>query len=111
MTDPTVYGMGGAADGLVQARVTADGKIDELRIDPQVMRHSANRSSTLEDLAEDIKTAVNQAIDDLGDQAARSAGEIMDTLGADLNQVTAGFERAMEQITDDIVRAQRRLEG
>jgi DNA-binding protein YbaB len=52
-------GEGEAGDGLVTVRIAASGKVDDLRLDPRVMRQAS------EDLADLIKEAMEAAHDDL----------------------------------------------
>ncbi|KWX02904.1 hypothetical protein LI90_3953 [Carbonactinospora thermoautotrophica] len=50
------------------------------------------------DLPEEIKKAVNAALDDLEDKIRQSTGDLLCELGADLERVTENFERAIDQI-------------
>ncbi|MFE0156446.1 YbaB/EbfC family nucleoid-associated protein [Nonomuraea sp. NPDC059007] len=57
--DAVFQGDGAAADGQVRAVAGPDGRLHELRLNPRVMRMAS------EDLAREILTAVNAALDDL----------------------------------------------
>jgi hypothetical protein len=59
-------------------------------------------------LAAEITAAVNAAIDDLARRAA--AGALADVAG-ELDQVSESFDRAIDAVTTELERAERRLDG
>ena len=63
-----------------------------------------------ETLAAEIAAAVNAALDDLDIKLRDHIGEAGDRLNADLDRIGEDFERALDQMATDIVRAERRLE-
>jgi DNA-binding protein YbaB len=66
--DPT--GAGEAAEGRIRARVAPGGRIDALEIDPPALRLPSA------DLAEQVKAAVNGALDDMRAKAQERAGAV-----------------------------------
>jgi DNA-binding protein YbaB len=111
--DPSaqLLGHGEAAGGLIRAVVGADGRLTELRLDPELRRigpggpvvDSAAMSAQIID-------AVNAALDDLETQVRNGLGGIGSRLASDLDRIAEDFERALGQVANDIVRAERRLE-
>jgi hypothetical protein len=61
-----VRGEGSAADGKISAAVVAGGRLDELTVDPRLLRGGA------EELCTQIKVAVNAAMDDLRARTAQA---------------------------------------
>src|SRR5262249_27566628 len=67
-----VHGAGTAAEGRATARAAAGGRLEELTVDPRLMRGGS------EELCAQIVVAVNAAMDDLRTQTAQAAPEVMD---------------------------------
>ncbi|HEU5158265.1 MAG TPA: YbaB/EbfC family nucleoid-associated protein [Streptosporangiaceae bacterium] len=67
-----VTGEGSAADGKVTAKVVAGGHLEELTVDPRLLRSGS------EELCAQIKIAVNAAIDDLRVHTTEAAPATMD---------------------------------
>lgn len=106
-----VTGTGEAANGLIRAVVGADGRLSGLSLAPELRRlgrHGPVMDSVT--LAAEIAAAVNAALDDLDAKLRAHVGEFGDRLGADLDRIAEDFERALDQVATDIVRAERRLE-
>jgi DNA-binding protein YbaB len=61
-------GVGEAADGRVRAVAAGPGRLESLELDPRVMRMPS------QDLAQQVLTAVNAALDDLAAQAPSAEG-------------------------------------
>lgn len=99
----SITGRGVAADGLIHASVGMDGRVTGLVIDPSLFQRPDPTRFTAE-----VTAAVNGAFDDL-DQHMREHGGVFGSLTDDLDAITAGFERALGDVKDDIARAHQRL--
>jgi DNA-binding protein YbaB len=106
-----VTGRGEAADGLISAVVGVDGRLVELQLDP-ALRGTGRRGPALDSevLSAQIIEAVNAALDDLQAKIRNGLGSIGDKLAIDLDRLAEDFERTLNQVNNDIARAERRLE-
>ncbi|MGH3387651.1 MAG: YbaB/EbfC family nucleoid-associated protein [Actinomadura sp.] len=104
----TVRGEGSAADGMIQVTVTYEGRIDQVRLDPEVLRLGPRRDAEV--FAREIKEAVNAAIDHLHEILREDIGGFGGT-DVDLNEVAERFEGTMSRLSQDIAEAHRRLES
>jgi DNA-binding protein YbaB len=103
-----IRGEGSAADGMIRVTVTYEGRIDELRLDPQVLRLGPRR--TVESLAAEIKEAVNAAVDHLDEIIREDSSGLLGGMDADLGRIAQSFENTMDRLSNDIAEAHRRLE-
>lgn len=67
-----VTGNGSAADGKITAKVVAGGRLEELTVDPRLMRQGS------EEMCAQIMVAVNAALDELRANTAQAAPAAMD---------------------------------
>jgi DNA-binding protein YbaB len=95
--DP-VTGAGSAADGKITAKVAAGGHLEELTVDPRLLRSGA------EELCAQIKTAVNAAMDDLRTHTAQASPATMDpaALAGMLEELQTESVRQMSQFTQGV---------
>ncbi|MEV4892035.1 YbaB/EbfC family nucleoid-associated protein [Nonomuraea sp. NPDC055795] len=98
-------GDGVAADGQVRAVAGPDGRLHELRLNPRVMRMAS------EDLAREILSAVNAALDDLranvpGLAEAADPRRLAQTMGGTRDSVLG----RLEEFADGVELVVRRLE-
>lgn len=103
----TLRGNGQAADGQVSVLVGPDGRLAELNLNPRVMRMAS------EDLAREILTAVNAALDDLrAGIPGLDPAAVMDPrkLTESLEDVHADVTRRLDEFASGIELAVRRLE-
>jgi hypothetical protein len=70
-------------------------------------RHAAREPTVLTDK---IITTVNAAMDDLLDKYRRAADETIAEVNNQMSTITEDFERELNQISTDIVRARQRLQ-
>jgi DNA-binding protein YbaB len=93
-----VRGAGSAADGKITAKVAAGGHLDELTVDPRLLRSGAD------ELCAQIMVAVNAAVDDLRAQTAQAAPATMDPaeLAGIIEDLQAESVRQMNQITQGV---------
>jgi hypothetical protein len=103
--DDRLFGVGEAAGGWIRA-VVADGRLADLELSPQLMRRGGMDSSTL---AAEVTNAVNAALDDLVRQVTVAATPDTAAVAAELDQVNATFTRAIDEVTAELERAERRL--
>jgi DNA-binding protein YbaB len=103
-----IRGEGSAADGMIRVTVTYEGRIDELWLDPQVLRLGPRR--TVESLAAEIKEAVNGAVDHLDEIIREDSSGLLGGMDADLGRIAETFENTMNRLSNDIAEAHRRLE-
>ncbi|TDB94275.1 YbaB/EbfC family nucleoid-associated protein [Actinomadura sp. 7K534] len=98
---------GQSRDGLIRVTVSHEGRIDELAIDPQALRAGPRRDAA--GLAEEIKHAVNAAIDRLHERIREDTEGIF---GGDLNlhKTAERFEATLERLTGDIAEAHRKFQ-
>lgn len=108
--DGQVVGVGETAGGEIRAVAGPDGRLRELAISPTLLRHSRHGTTVMDaaTLAAEVTRAVNLALDDLARRAA--AGALAD-VADDLDQVNESFDRAINAVTAELERAERRLEG
>ncbi|MER7132156.1 YbaB/EbfC family nucleoid-associated protein [Streptosporangium saharense] len=103
----TLRGSGQAADGQVSVLVGPDGRLAELNLNPRVMRMAS------EDLAREILTAVNAALDDLrAGIPGLDPAAILDPrrLTESLEDVQADVARRLDEFASGVELAVRRLE-
>ncbi|MFI6393910.1 YbaB/EbfC family nucleoid-associated protein [Nonomuraea sp. NPDC050540] len=102
--DAVFQGDGVAADGQVRAVAGPDGRLHELRLNPRVMRMAS------EDLAREILSAVNAALDDLRANApgleAADPRRLAQTMGGTRDSVLG----RLEEFADGVELVVRRLE-
>ncbi len=93
-----VRGEGTAADGRVTARVVAGGHVEELRVDPRLMRAGS------EEMCAQIMVAVNAAVDDLRSRTAEAAPAAMDpaVLAGMLENLQADSVRQMTRFSEGV---------
>ncbi|HEX6467598.1 MAG TPA: hypothetical protein VF069_00775 [Streptosporangiaceae bacterium] len=93
-------GEGSAADGKITATVAAGGRLDELIVDPRLLRAGAD------ELCAQIKIAVNAAVDDLRANTARAGAgaAVMDPaeLAAMVTDLQTESVRQMSQFAQGI---------
>lgn len=104
-TADRLYGVGEAAGGWIRATV-AEGRLANLELSPLLLRRGGMDSSTL---AVEVTNAVNAALHDLVRQAAVAATPDTTAVTAELDQVSATFARAIDEVTAELERAERRL--
>lgn len=102
----TFQGSGQAANGQVSAVAGPDGRLRELIINPRVMRMAS------EDLAREILTAVNAALDDLRASVPGLETAIMDpkALAGSLDGMQDDVMRRLDEFASEIELTVRRLE-
>jgi hypothetical protein len=103
-------GTGEAADGRIRVRAALPGRIENLELEPSVLRLSAG------ELAREIESAVNTALADLQGQAVASAGRAdLGALTDQLKDIQFDAQRQFAKLTASLVEAQeqitRRAEG
>ena len=103
-------GTGEAADGRVRVRAALPGRIENLELEPSVLRLSAG------ELAREIESAVNTALADLQGRAVASAGRAdLGALTDQLKDIQFDAQRQFAKLTASLVEAQeqitRRAEG
>jgi DNA-binding protein YbaB len=93
-----VSGEGTAADGKVTAKVAAGGHLEELTVDPRLLRSGS------EELCAQIKIAVNAAMDDLRARTALAGPATMDpaALAGILEELQTESVRQMSQFTQGV---------
>ena len=97
-------GTGEAADGRVRVRAVLPGRIEQLELEPSLLRSSG------EQLARDIEMAVNAALADLQGRAVAAAGPAdLGALTDQLKGVQADAERQFAKLTASLVEAQEQL--
>lgn len=99
-----VFGVGEAANGQIRA-VVADGRLAHLEFSPTIMRRGGMDSKML---AAEVTSAVNTALDDVVRQVTKAQGT--GSIAAGLAQVSASFARAIDEVTAELERAERRLD-
>ncbi|WP_433869547.1 YbaB/EbfC family nucleoid-associated protein [Saccharopolyspora sp. CA-218241] len=102
--DDEVRGSGAAAEGAVRAALDANGRLTGLELEPELLERGAPA------VAEAVREAVTAAQDDLAERLRTDSGA-MGAFEDQLDQLTAGFEKAIEKVTRDLADAQKRLEG
>lgn len=101
MTDD-VRGDGTAADGAVRVTVGADGRIDELHLEPRLL------GSGVTVVADAVREAVNAAQDDVAEKLRSNSP--MHAFETEMDRITDGFERAIEKVAKDLAEVQKRME-
>jgi len=97
-------GTGEAADGRVRVRAVLPGMIENLQLEPSVLRLS------VDDLTREIESAVNTALADLRARAVATAGPAdLDALTAQLKDIQFDAERQFTKLTASLVEAQEQL--
>jgi DNA-binding protein YbaB len=93
-----VTGAGSAADGKITAKVAAGGHLEELTVDPRLLRSGS------EELCAQIKIAVNAAMDDLRAQTAQASPATMDltALAGMIEGLQTESVRQMSQFTQGV---------
>jgi hypothetical protein len=102
--DDRLFGVGEAAGGWIRA-VVAEGRLANLELSPQLLRRGMDSST----LAVEVTNAVNAALHDLVRQAEVTATPDTAAVTAELDQVSATFARAIDEVTAELERAERRL--
>lgn len=97
-TAESVTGEGSAADGKITAKVAAGGHLEDLTVDPRLLRSGA------EELCAQIKIAVNAAMDDLRTHTAQASPATMDpaALAGVLEELQTESVRQMSQFTQGV---------
>ena len=97
-------GTGEAADGRVRVRAVLPGRIENLELEPSLLRLSG------EELAREIESAVNTALADLQGRAVAAAGPAdLSALTDQLKDIQFGAERQFAKLTASLVEAQEQL--
>lgn len=96
-------GFGEGADGMVTVTVVPPGEVAALNLDPRAMRLPS------ETLAEEITSAVNQALTDLRGKATTIGPIDLGGLGDTLRRIQEDSGRRLAAFTDALVEAQDRL--
>ena len=97
-------GTGEAADGRVRVRAALPGRIENLELDPSVLRLS------VEELTREIESAVNTALADLQARAVATAGPAdLGALTDQLKDIQFDAERQFAKLTASLVEAQEQL--
>lgn len=100
-----VRGEGTAAEGKVSAKVVAGGHVEELHVDPRLMRLGSA------ELCAQIVIAVNAAMDDLRSKAAEAAPAVMDpaALAGVLENLQAESVRQMSRFGEGVAETVARI--
>lgn len=97
-------GTGEAAGGRVRVRAVLPGRIENLELEPSVLRLSG------EELAREIESAVNAALADLQSRALAAAGPAdLGALTDQLKDIQFNAERQFAKLTASLVEAQEQL--
>ena len=97
-------GTGEAADGRVRVRAVLPGRIENLELEPSVLRLRG------EELAREIEAAVNTALADLQGRAVATAGAAdLGALTDQLKDIQFDAERQFARLTASLVEAQEQL--
>ncbi|XVV10082.1 YbaB/EbfC family nucleoid-associated protein [Actinoplanes sp. CA-131856] len=97
-------GTGESADGRLRVRAVLPGRIENLELDPSVLRLSGA------ELAREIESAVNAALADLQAGAAAAAGPAaLGALTDQLKEIQFDAERQFAKLTASLVEAQAQL--
>ena len=97
-------GMGEAADGRVRVRAVLPGRIENLEVEPSLLRLSG------EELAREIESAVNTALADLQGRAVDTTGTTdLGALTEQLKVIQCNAERQFAKLTASLVEAQEQL--
>ena len=97
-------GAGEAAGGRIRIRAVLPGRVENLELEPSVLRLSG------EELAREIESAVNAALADLRGRAVAAAGPTdLGALTDQLKEIQFGAERQFAKLTASLVEAQEQL--
>jgi hypothetical protein len=97
-------GRGEAADGRVRVRAVLPGRIENLELEPSVLRLRG------EELAREIEAAVNTALADLQSRAVTAAGASdLGALTDQLKDIQFNAEHQFARLTTSLVEAQEQL--
>jgi len=97
-------GTGEAADGRVRVRAMPPGRIENLELEPSLLRLGG------EELAREIESAVNTALADLQGRAVATAGTTdLGALTGQLKDIQFNAERQFARLTASLVEAQEQL--
>jgi hypothetical protein len=97
-------GTGDAADGRIRVRAVLPGRIENLELEPSVLRLRG------EELAQEIEAAVNTALANLQGQAVAAAGPSdLGALTDQLKDIQLNAERQFAKLTTSLVEAQEQL--
>jgi DNA-binding protein YbaB len=97
-------GTGEAADGRVRVRAALPGRVENLELEPSLLRLSS------EELAQEIESAVNAALADLQGRAMATAGPAdLGALTDQLKNIQFNAERQFAKLTASLVEAQEQL--
>jgi DNA-binding protein YbaB len=106
--DTPVHGSGEALDGLVRCTVAADGTVDDLQLDPRLLRRP------LADMADGIRAAINEAV--AGMRSRRDQGMPdgvpavdLDRLGERVGEIQAEGLRQMERFSQTLHEVMERM--
>jgi len=101
-----VMGIGEAADGMIRMVAVPGGRLEELYLDPRVMR------MTTVSLAEEILAAANAALADLQEKLTEGLASIdLDSLAEQLQEVQEQSTREMANFLQSLEDAQARIAG
>lgn len=99
-SDPPV-GEGTAAGGMITVRAVLPGEISAIELNPRVMRMPS------EQLAEELTSAVNQALANLRELSVTAGGGVnLDALGDRLREIQEDTSRQLAAFTNSLVEAQ-----
>jgi DNA-binding protein YbaB len=100
-----VTGEGSAADGKITAKFAAGGHLEELTVDPRLLRSGS------EELCAQIKSAVNAAMDDLRVHTAQAGPATMDpaALAGMIEELQTESVRQMSQFTQGVAETVARI--
>jgi DNA-binding protein YbaB len=97
-------GTGEAADGRVRVRAALPGRIENLELEPSILRLN------VDELAREIESAVNTALADLQSQAVATARPAdLGALTDQLKDIQFNAERQFAKLTASLVEAQEQL--
>jgi DNA-binding protein YbaB len=97
-------GTGEAADGRVRVRATLPGRIENLELEPSLLRLSGA------ELAREIESAVNAALADLQGRAVATAGAAdLGALTGQLKDIQFNAERQFAKLAASLVEAQEQI--
>ncbi|GAA2568973.1 hypothetical protein GCM10010435_48580 [Winogradskya consettensis] len=97
-------GTGEAADSRIRVRAVLPGRIENLELEPSVLRLSAD------ELAREVESAVNAALADLRGRAVATAGQAgLGALTDQLKEIQFDAERQFTKLTASLVEAQEQL--
>lgn len=89
---------GVAADGMVTAEVTAEGRVSSIEMDPKMMRRPS------EEICDEIRAAVNEALDQ---RPSGTTGPILEELRAVQEQSVHEMAKISQAFTDALATVRR----